>query len=163
MAKKQDKNTQEEFVVDPVAEENYDNLLADDTGVPQDGYEFVIPDGLPQVEFTDWLEVNDPQGIKVKAKELVGQFFTIIKANIFTSMVEGRPTEAFYVVGILTATGELFHTVLGGKVVMGELKAFFGKPLYENPVFMLRHVDRGPGSSYYTLGRDTSEQPIDQT
>ena len=84
---------------------------------------YQLDTNLAPVDWKSMRERFDPQGVKVAARELVGQTFTI---------TEYRPVESsfptggvfYFVKGLQEDTGELFNTTLGGQAIVEVLNSF---------------------------------------
>jgi len=78
----------------------------------------------PDAEIVNWSEVAeaiDPRGPQLKCADIVGQPFTIQRLKAFESSFGSEGEQVFWCVAT-TDSGMIFNTVLGGKVVVEEIR-----------------------------------------
>jgi len=115
-----------------------------------EGYDLEVSEDAIEVALAEIMETIDPQGIGIKASELPGQWFYLLRAKAFESSYEGQD-HAYYVVGRLVNDDKLFHTVLGGKQVVATLDKLVEAGLNVRAVMELKLVRGGKYGSYYVL------------
>lgn len=79
-----------------------------------------------QLQPVNWREMREkfnPQGPEMPARELVGRTFTILELRPVPSSYQEGDT-FFYVRAVLSDTGAIFHTSLGGQAVVEVLADF---------------------------------------
>ena len=96
------------------------------------------------------LEEMDLIGPHVKAKDLVGQTFSIYRAGAFDSIGE-KGGSAYFCHCVDLKNGEMFTTTLGGQAVVDLLELYFkhgpGSPIQVT----LDWVESGAFGGYYTI------------
>lgn len=97
------------------------------TDTPQDtGIErMILPSMVGAQPVRTWKEFRDriaPQGLAVKARDLIGRTFKIIRSRRYQSAYETARDLVYWVV-IVTDDGEILNTTLGGEAVCDVLDA----------------------------------------
>lgn len=113
-------------------------------------YDLYTTEESPEVNITTLLEQIDPQGEGIKAIDLVGESFTIMKLSKVKSAYDDQ--DYFYYAVIRQHKDmELRHTVFGGTVVVSQLDKVIASGLEARIVCTLIQVEGGEHDSYYSL------------
>jgi len=125
------------------------------------------------VAWRDLREKTRPQGVEVKARELVGRPVTIVRLHPYPSRYEGKRLMVYWTVCVLDETGEVVNTTFGGEVVCEALDEYWNlQEAYHNALaandeeeerrlselgggkylrVVLVHKDVPGGNGYYTF------------
>ena len=89
-------------------------------------------------------------GPRMKAETIVDATFDIMRARAFPSAYEGQD-HAYFVVGRMIETGQMFTVVLGGAAVVDTIDSYV-RARRSNPLRVtLRYNEGGRYSGYYVL------------
>jgi hypothetical protein len=105
---------------------------------------------LGAVKLSDIMDSIAPMGQAIKAEDLAGEAFTIIRAKPYSSRFEGQD-HAWFVVGAFYPDGDIFNTTLGGAAVVEVLDAWAAQGRAEPLVVKLVENEGGKYGRYYTL------------
>ena len=116
----------------------------------RDGYALSVPSGEEPVKYGD--VVNDLIGEKVKAENLVGETFLVLKGRPFASSYEDTKHDPRFVICVNKKTGEKFHTILGGEAIVPILIEYAASnPTAPLEVTLNFIAGQGKHDGYYTF------------
>ncbi len=135
----------------------------------------VLPSQIANLGVLEWRAIRDrvaPQGTAVKATDMVGRTFTILRYRPYQSAFKENREIVYWIVAV-TDDGELFNFTLGGTAVcdvldiMDKLKIEHAMAIAEGKFarareledlginkawkFTLQWVEGGQGEGYYTF------------
>ena len=113
-------------------------------------YTIASDTSLQSVRLKDIRDEVAPQGEQIPAENLVDRPFQILRGKAFGSRFS-TDAHAYFVVGVLTDTGELFNTVLGGQAVVEVLDAWSAMARGERLEVVLHKIEGGKYGKYYVL------------
>ncbi len=113
-------------------------------------YAIASDPALQSVRLKDIRDEVAPQGEQIPAENLVDRPFQILRGKAFGSRFQEQ-SHAYFIVGVLTDSGELFNTVLGGQAVVEVLDAWSDMGRGERLEVVLHKVEGGKYGKYYVL------------